>query len=75
MRQIPIRDEYITLGSLLKLADCISTGGQAKMFLEETDVKVNGEPEKRRGRKLRPGDVIQVEGCGPFQVTASREDT
>lgn len=69
MKPIAIRDEYITLGQFLKLADCISTGGQAKFFLQETAIQVNGEPENRRGRKLVPGDKIVVEGCGEFQVT------
>ncbi|MCZ8524124.1 MULTISPECIES: S4 domain-containing protein YaaA [Paenibacillus] len=68
MKSIAIHTEYITLGQFLKLADCISTGGQAKPFLEETAITVNGEPENRRGRKLRSSDIIKVEGCGDFQV-------
>lgn len=74
MQPIEIRDEYITLGSMLKLADCISTGGQAKSFLQETAIKVNGEPDNRRGRKLRHGDIVWVDGCGQFQITSGRED-
>lgn len=69
MKSIAIKDEYITLGQFLKLADCISTGGQAKFFLQETDIRVNGEAENRRGRKLVPGDRIVVAGCGEFQIT------
>lgn len=65
---IHIRDEYITLGQILKLADCIQTGGQAKNFLAETRILVNGEEENRRGRKLYPGYVIHVEGCGNFVI-------
>ncbi|WP_426450411.1 S4 domain-containing protein YaaA [Paenibacillus sp. S-38] len=68
MKTVSIHTEYITLGQFLKLADCISTGGQAKPFLEETPITVNGEPEHRRGRKLRPSDIIKVQGCGDFQV-------
>jgi ribosome-associated protein len=71
MKTIAIKDEYITLGQFLKLADCISTGGQAKFFLQETAVRVNGEAESRRGRKLMPGDKVVVEGCGEFQITGS----
>ncbi len=71
MKQIKIRTEYITLGQFLKLADCLSTGGQAKSFLQETPVHVNGEPENRRGRKLVPRDVVQVEGFGQFEVVSS----
>lgn len=69
MKQIAISTEYITLGQLLKLADCIGTGGEAKAFLQENKVLVNGEPDNRRGRKLVPGDQVQVEGCGTFTVT------
>lgn len=68
MKPIGIHTEYITLGQFLKLADCISTGGQAKSFLQEASITVNGEPENRRGRKLYPQDQIEVEGCGTFQV-------
>ena len=54
-------EEYITLQSLLKITNTISTGGMVKMFLEENDVLVNGELEKRRGRKLYSGDKIKFE--------------
>lgn len=71
MKSIEISTEYIALGQFLKLADCVSTGGHAKIFLQETKVLVNGEPENRRGRKLVPGDIIQMDGCGEFQVRRS----
>jgi S4 domain protein YaaA len=55
------KDEpFITLGILLKIAGIIDTGGQAKFFLAENTVLVNGEEENRRGRKLYHGDLIQV---------------
>ena len=54
-------EEYITLGVLLKITGIIDTGGQAKFFLNENAVLVNGEEENRRGRKLYHGDVIQVQ--------------
>ena len=54
-------EDFITLGVLLKLAGIIDTGGQAKWFLSENAVKVNGEDENRRGRKLYHGDVILVQ--------------
>jgi ribosome-associated protein len=71
MQAIGISTEYITLGQFLKLADCISTGGQAKPFLQETKIMINGEPDNRRGRKLYAGDRVEVEGCGTFQVVRS----
>lgn len=54
--------DYITLGQYLKFINLISSGGEAKTFLTENKVLVNGELESRRGRKLRPGDVIKVDG-------------
>ena len=54
-------EDFITLGVLLKLAGIIDTGGQAKWFLSENAVLVNGEEENRRGRKLYHGDEILVQ--------------
>ncbi|MDF2716711.1 MAG: yaaA [Paenibacillus sp.] len=68
MKTITITTEYITLGQFLKLADCISTGGEVKFFVKETAILVNDEPENRRGRKLYPNDRISVPGCGSFVV-------
>ena len=52
-------EEYITLQSLLKVANIIPTGGMAKVFLEDNEVLVNGELENRRGRKLYSGDEVK----------------
>ena len=60
MRDVPIRGQMIRLGQLLKLADVIDSGAEAKAFLEVEPVWVNGEREARRGRQLHPGDVIRV---------------
>ena len=57
-REIAIRGEGIRLGQLLKLAGVIDGGGEAKAYLASTPVLVNGEPDARRGRQLRPGDVV-----------------
>ena len=61
-REVKIRDdeEFITLNVLLKITGLISTGGEAKWFLSENDVYVNGEKENRRGRKLYREDVIKA---------------
>ena len=53
-------EDFITLGSLLKIGGVIDTGGQAKYFLSENPVLVNGEPDNRRGRKLYHGDKVRV---------------
>jgi S4 domain protein YaaA len=68
MRKIAISTEYITLGQLLKLAGCVDTGGEVKLFLRERRVTVNGQREERRGRKLYPGDMVEAEGFGRFTV-------
>lgn len=63
-QKVVINDEYITLGQLLKEVGVISTGGQAKFYLQENSVVLNEEKENRRGKKLYPGDVIQIEQFG-----------
>ncbi|MBQ9899747.1 MAG: S4 domain-containing protein YaaA [Acholeplasmatales bacterium] len=60
MIPVKITTEYIELQMLLKMQDIITSGGQAKYFLQENDVFVNGELENRRGKKLYPGDKIKV---------------
>lgn len=69
IRTIAIRDAYITLGQLLKRAGFVNSGGEAKLFLAEAVIRVNGEPDNRRGRKLRPGDVVAVEEHEPIVLT------
>lgn len=59
-RQIPIRGETIRLGQLLKLADLVDSGGEARDLLEHEVVLVNGERETRRGRQLHPGDTVNA---------------
>lgn len=60
--QIEITTDYLELQQLLKIVGLISTGGEAKIFLAENDVYVNGENEKRRGKKLFPKDLVKVKG-------------
>jgi ribosome-associated protein len=62
MREIAIRDETIRLGQLLKLAGVVDSGAEAKELLADGEVSVNGEPEQRRGRQLRRGDVVAAAG-------------
>ena len=59
---IKLSSEYVTLGQLLKMADFIQSGGQAKYAVKELHISVNGEPENRRGKRLYCGDVIVIEG-------------
>jgi ribosome-associated protein len=60
MREVQITTGMIRLGQLLKLAGLIDSSGEAKAFLAERPVLVNGEPEARRGRQLFPGDEVRV---------------
>jgi ribosome-associated protein len=62
MNDVPIRDESIRLGQFLKLASLIDSGADAKFVIADGQVQVNGEPETRRGRQLRPGDVVELGG-------------
>jgi ribosome-associated protein len=60
---LAVRGDYITLGQLMQAAGLVSSGGEAKHWLAAHKAVVNGEPEQRRGRKLRPGDVIHAAGA------------
>lgn len=65
---VPVRLP-ITLGQFLKVASLASSGGEAKALIGRGSVWVNGETEQRRGRKLVPGDVVQVDAAAA-QVAA-----
>jgi len=60
--EIVINTDYITLGQFLKLADIIQSGGEAKSFLAQNEVKIDGISDNRRGRKLRGGEIIEILG-------------
>jgi len=60
MRDVTLRGPDIRLGQLLKFAGLADSGGEAKELLLEGMVRVNDEPETRRGRTLRDGDVVVV---------------
>ena len=60
IKDIKIRDEFITLGQFIKVVDLISSGGEAKAYLLNTEVLINGEKDSRRGRKLYKGDLVII---------------
>lgn len=62
MEKIEIKDEYITLGQFLKVANIIASSGEAKIFLNSNIILVNGEEDNRRGRKLHKGDKVSILG-------------
>lgn len=63
MTTITITTEYIKLQDLLKFAAIASTGGEAKIMVQEGQVTVNGEVCTQRGRKIRPGDDVCADGA------------
>lgn len=62
METIKLREEYIKLGQALKAAGLVESGVEAKINILDGLVKVNGEVECRRGKKLYDGDVVSFEG-------------
>lgn len=62
MEKIRIHTEYIKLDSLLKLAGLVETGGEAKLLIQNGQVQVNGEACTMRGKKLRAGDTVTLDG-------------
>ena len=67
MKTITITTEYIRLQDLLKLANLVETGGEAKQMIQGGQVLVNGEVCTMRGKKLRAGDQVEARGRS-FQV-------
>jgi ribosome-associated protein len=70
VRTIELRpgEDTIRLGQLLKLLDAVPSGAQVKDVLVTGAVRVNGEPEDRRGRQVRRGDVVSIEGAGDVRI-------
>ena len=62
MEAIQISDDHIKLGQALKLANMVSSGVEAKIVIQDGLVKVNGEIDTRRGRKLYPQDIFEYQG-------------
>lgn len=60
MTKITIKTEYITLSQFLKLSNIVQSGGEAKLFIINNNIFVNGEMEKRKGKKLYKNDHIQI---------------
>lgn len=62
MEVIKLRDDYIKLGQALKAAGLVESGVDAKYVVQDGLVKVNGEVELQRGKKLVDGDIIEFDG-------------
>ena len=61
-KEIKISTEFIKLEAFLKFAGAVSTGGEAKNLIQDSLVKVNGAVCTMRGKKLRPGDTVELGG-------------
>lgn len=59
MEIIKLREEFIKLGQALKAANLVSSGVEAKIVIQDGEVKVNGEVEYQRGKKLHEGDIVE----------------
>lgn len=70
MTDIKIKDEFIRLDQALKLCGACDSGSDAKYAVQDGEVKVNGETELRRGRKLRPGDTFSA-GGHDYRITGA----
>jgi len=62
MESVRIKDDFIKLGQLLKLAGFVDSGVEAKIVIQDGLVKVNGEVDLRRGRKVVSGDIVEYQG-------------
>jgi ribosome-associated protein len=58
--EVPITGEMIRLGQLLKLAGVVDDGSQARTLIENGEVSVDGEVDRRRGRQVRPGALVAL---------------
>lgn len=66
--EIKINTEFIKLDALLKYASLVGSGGEAKMLIQDGKVLVNGEICTMRGKKIRSGDVVTLEGSSEVKV-------
>lgn len=62
MKSIKIDTDFIKLGQLLKMAGLVDSGAHAKIMIINGDVKLNGNIEMQRGKKVYKGDIVEVEG-------------
>ena len=62
MEEVHFTGEFIKLGQALKLAGLVYNGAESKIEIQSGNVKLNGEVDTRRGKKLREGDVVSFEG-------------
>ena len=73
MKTVMIHTEFIKLGQLLKLAGLVDQGSDAKLLIASGEVMVNGTVAQERGKKIHPGDVVQVKNGVTVTVALKEE--
>lgn len=68
MEEIKIETDYIKLDQFLKLANIVGSGGEAKFLIKDGQVKVNQEIAYERGKKIKKGDIVSLEGGNSYIV-------
>jgi len=68
MNEIIIKTEFIKLQQLLKLAGIVGQGSDAKLYIKNGEIKVNGITATQRGKKIYHGDIVMVKDIGEFKV-------
>ena len=67
--KISIDTDTIQLDQFLKWAGVLASGGESRQLIEERRIRRNGEIETAKRRRLAPGDIIEIEGLGSYEVT------
>jgi len=62
MKDVKITTPFITLGQLIKFLNLIGSGGEVKLFIMQNQILFNDEPENRRGKKIYPNDMVEING-------------
>ena len=62
MKDVKITTPFITLGQLIKFLNLIGSGGEVKLFIMQNQILFNDEPENRRGKKIYPNDIVEING-------------
>jgi ribosome-associated protein len=70
MKEVAIWSEYITLGQLIKMLNYVGSGAEVKAYLADHVCEINGEPDQRRGRKIRPGDKVKMPDGAEIEIIA-----
>jgi ribosome-associated protein len=68
---VQLTTEFVPLAGLLKLAGAAESGGYAKHLVQAGLVQVNGQRETRRGAKIRPGDIVMIDGDPPVRIVVA----